>query len=130
MIIKAAPEIGGEYQSYAPGHGGLAFVHVVNGKATNEPVPKSKAELLLPDGWDLAEINGRLEGHREIWRLGANQIYDKDSVYRYEALEINGAFRYDFYVLVDSEWEPLRNESRRASLRYFLTHESLLAGQK
>lgn len=119
-----APEIGGVYSSYAPGHGALCFVHVCDGVATNTPVPDHIAVKLTPKGWRVWKFNGRLEAYRPYERIAANILRDHFGLYMYELKDEGHNF---YFRNTDSdEWEPLRNLSRRASLRYWLTHEEFL----
>jgi hypothetical protein len=125
MIIKAPDDIGGSYHSYAPGHGGLAFVHVDHkGNATNERVPREVAEQLIPEGWALTDINGRLEAYRVYLRVANNVLMDSENhKYMYE-LRDDG---YEFWMFAGLDWESVRNSARKLSLNWFLTHEHLLS---
>lgn len=130
MMIKAPEDIGGAYHSYAPGHGGLSFVHVVNGIATNEPVPRGIAQKLLPDeAWGLCEINGRLEGYRVFQRVTQDTLKLGDDLYKYELRALGTEVFYEYYFWAEDEWEILRNESRRLSMKYFITHEHVIMGK-
>lgn len=127
MIHQAPPDVGGLWKSIAPGHGGLEFVHIdANGNQTNKKVSFEIASVMLPEGWDLTNINGRWEGYRPVARKTKNVLRMNGDIYKYEVKDRAGdAFEF-YFRNENSEWEILRNESRRASLRWWLVHECLL----
>ena len=128
MTSTPAPKmIGGEYQSYAPGHGAVVFVHVCNGKATNERVPLSACKRLTPPGWILWELCWRYEAYRPVQRVSLTALECEGRVYSYYLPPDEGSYGYRFMVLWNGQEQPLRNESMAASLNYFLTYEDDLS---
>ena len=122
MSSLIAPH-GGTYQSYAPRHGGICFVHIdVNGSATNAEIPRDIAKKLTPEGWILTDYSGRFEAVRPIRRVGRDWLEQGENLYRH-AITAKG---HEFYFWAGDQWEILRNESQRASLRYFLATEALV----
>jgi len=123
--INSPESIGGTYQSYAPGNGAIAFVHVdKDGNATSEQVPLYIAEILKPEDWKLTDRNGQIEACNPVNRV--NDILEMDGqLFRYGVeFEGNGWRRYWFK---DAEEDyQIKNLSTIGSLSYFLNNEERL----
>ena len=125
-IIPAPSSIGGHYESHTLGHGGLTFRHIYLGQPTTQPVPRQIAQRLTPPGWVLRSPGSVLEAYRPFERLSPNTLeHPNGAVYMYAVIS-HPSPGYQFWLWNGGVWEIARNESWCASLRYFLTHESLL----
>lgn len=127
--IKAPESIGGYYQAYASGDGGIRFTHTdAKGSADGERVPYAVAAGLTPEGHELrAFAGGELIAFRPVKRIAPNALETGGEKYHYLVTsEGEGWKTYNFFFYDEStkRQQELVNVSLRAALSFFLNHES------
>lgn len=121
---------GEEYTSYAPGHGAIEFRHLSKGTHTVAPVPMEVIRRLTPPGWVLTDHNGIWEAYRPVRRIGTSLLEmsfnDETPTSYFIRLSETGDVLEFAIETKENEWESTRNESRIASLKWWLANEMLL----
>jgi hypothetical protein len=125
-------ENGSYYKSEMTPHGTIEFMHIRHGQKTDQVVPQDVCWRLTPPGWSLIAYRGRYEAFRPVTRVSHNELEmgmgtEAPELYRYAMVTAPSAVDYLFDMFENGYWLPVRNKSRIASLRYFLTTESLRA---
>lgn len=131
--VKAPDSVGGFYQSYASGDGGIRFVHAdIRGNADGEPVPYWAAAELKPEGFALRTFTGgELVAFQPVQRVAPNVLEIDGEQYQYAVVfQGNGWKRYNFFFYDETprKWQELVNVSKRAALAFFLNNEKECAG--
>jgi len=126
---------------YASGNGCIDFTYlqdiIKDGRRDTISVGEPTLEEILNDdigkewlarGWRVEQIGGRPRAFAPVHRLADDRLSLEGHTYRYIILQDYGTWKsYNFLFNlsidgVDREFE-LKNESIKASLRFFLEHE-------
>lgn len=125
-MAKIQAPLGGYYQSYAPGDGGISFVHSdLNGEATNEQIPDWAMEQLKPEGFKLRRFTGGIVRAYDPVKRIAETLLLMENQNRYYLYAVdyvgNGWKRYVFFD-ANTKQEVI-NENMKAAMSFFLNNE-------